>query len=269
MGRSKKGESKPGGGSLKDATVAAKKPCRTCGRELTPDPKQLAAGNEVETCSNSCQVFKIGKRTNQAIMKQMRVDEILKVAEGDLEQIDEQPSSRNTYRAAARRQLALIAGGNVQQDDLPPEERLTKIDVDAWIELIILDVAVEHKKGPTNAPLPTCEDVEDGLQSVLRAEAKLSAENQHEEKSSDTSAPSRSSSLTSTAISGPGLRERVRRSARRLFILPASKWACSSKISAEDTGLPTIDVLQNNQVVDGLAGVSFAKGTMQFRLTSR
>lgn len=293
MGRRKAAGGSGGDAALTSTTLTPplppsssldKKPCRTCGREMKPDAKQVASGNSVETCSHSCRVFRIGKKPNQAVVTDEVQDRIGRMRGGG--------NGDEHVQCAVRQVLTLLEGARTASapahppppDSLadaaaaaasatPPTPPLLLIDVDAWIELTMLDVVQRHRRA---ASFATCEDVEGAIMHVVRAAAEHGGDaedagtDRHASPHHDaaTAPPSTSQpkrTLANTLESGPGLRERVRRAARRLFILPRDKWASAGTPLARD--FPTgLDVLQNGKVVDGLAGVSFAKGTMQLRV---
>lgn len=240
-----------------NALPTSRKPCRTCGREMTPDPRQIAIGNQVETCSHSCRTFKIGKKTNQVTVSA----DTLNALRDRLQQLQSQQSvssSRARYAANALEQLIRLASHSTTKDKTATVDQASALhatDVDAWIELVILAIAPSSS---TTTDFLTGEDVEEALRAAARVETETSSEE------SSSTGPARRTLIT-TLESGPGCRERVRRSLRRLFILSRDKWACSEMVEGSSRG---IHVLQNGKVVDGLAGVSFAKGPMQFRARS-
>lgn len=159
------------------------------------------------------------------------------------------------------------------------EAGAAQIDVDAWTELALLRCAAPPSACST---LPTTDDVDAVLERVAR-----SCEDSRPSTAGDAvgidakaaeGAPPRT--LLATLQSGPGLRERVRRAARRLFILSIEHWACQDLLekTASEGGTETVatrgmdrglDLVQGGKVLKGLGGVSFAKGPIGLKRRQR
>ncbi|PWN22547.1 hypothetical protein BCV69DRAFT_281526 [Microstroma glucosiphilum] len=226
------------------------KACLTCGRMITPRAKWAKNWSEIKTCSDACKAFKVGSRGN-----------IASVPREEIERRAEEEGKSKSMEGSVKETLRALAGKD--------GEGLAQIDVDAWIELALLRCAAPPSASST---LPTTDDVDAALERVARScgdtPLQRKTENAGSEVESSNEVPPRT--LLATLQSGPGLRERVRRAARRLFILPVEHWACRDVVEHKAvearTSLPLdgmergLDLVQGGKVLKGLEGVSFAKG---------
>lgn len=233
------------------------KACLTCGRMITPRAKWAKNWAAIKTCSDACKAFKVGSRGNIATLPREEVERDTGEVKGTEGLVQEM------LRALAEKS----------------EVELVQVDVDVWIELALLRCAAPPSACST---LPTTDDVDAALERVARSCEANTAQG----KTDDTGLEARPAdevsprTLLATLQSGPGLRERVRRAARRLFILPVEHWACRDfleKQAGSETGMriPTqgmdrgLDLVQGGKVLKGLEGVSFAKGPIGLKRRQR
>lgn len=226
---------------------------------ITPRAKWAKNWSKIKTCSDACKAFKVGSRGN-----------IASVPREEIERGAEEEGKSKSMEGSVKETLRALAG----KDD----EWLAQIDVDAWIELALLRCAAPPSASST---LPTTDDVDAALERVARSCGdtllQRKTENADSEVESSNEVPPRT--LLATLQSGPGLRERVRRAARRLFILPVEHWACrdvvENKAAEARTSLPLdgmergLDLVQGGKVLKGLEGVSFAKGPIGLKRRQR
>lgn len=234
-----------GGGDVSLSSLSPK-PCITCGRVITPRAKWQRNWASIRTCSDSCKGSKPGSK-GSSFSSKLPADADQSALEGVLASLSQSPDKMAVQLA---RCTSLVA-------PMPPPDtlRLLVINVDAWIELCLLQAAPRPSQ---QRDLPTGETVEEGLLETAR--------------SFDTNT---SNALDGHVVAfaedirgaGPGLRERIRRSLRRLFVLDRSDWACSDLIDG-DKGVTGLTLLQNGKNLDGLHGASFAKGPISFRIRS-
>lgn len=235
---------------------------------MTPDANQVAAGNDPQRCSRTCKLFKLGKQSNQAVVS----EHFLSVVSKRTHDISD---SASLYLQSATAQLKFLAQRHAKNTDTADTEAQGQtqiVDVDTWIELILLDVAAKVSRDSSAKVLPTCGDVEEALRVIVQYEteeerAATAPKHDHETDKEEHDAPRMASKRSlGSVLESRGLRERVRQAARRLFILPRNNWACADVLDDTQSHLaPSIDVLQDGKVVDGLHGVSYAKGTMQIK----
>lgn len=143
------------------------------------------------------------------------------------------------------------------------------VEVEAWIELYLFHLAPTPPWTPKVRP--SCEQVEERLvQDAEWIEDRyLGIVGDEGDTTTDGDTKTKITTLSKhLADAGPGLRERVRRAARRLFILPKENWACRDYLGAhdEDERNDGLDLYQNGKLLNGLEGASFAKGPIQFQL---
>ena len=222
---------------------------------MTPNATQVAAGNDPQRCSRTCKFFKLGKPSNQAVVSDH-------VSSAIIERVNEHDDDA-VYLQSAMTQFKFLAQRQAK------DKSHIVVDVDAWIELTLLDVATRVNRDSAAKALPTCEDVEEALRVLVRFEAEslpAAAPTNDDDGDNDKASPTANKRSLGSVLDSRGLRERVRQAARRLFILPRNNWACAGVVGETQSHLaPSIDVLQDGKVVDGLHGVSYAKGTMQIR----
>lgn len=242
------------------------KPCLTCGREITPRAKWAKNWNEIKTCSDSCKRFKMGSGLNKVTIS----NDIL-VADQT-----EKTLLCSTSQAASKSDLRLQTSCyKALRSMVNAEVSSTVIDVDAWIELSIMETSSSFAPSVAHKDLATTDQVEAALARVASAADQIlatdrdpssAAPSQGSQEQQDPAVASEEKSapfagpLMSTLSSGPGLRERVRRSARRLFVLEPSQWASHEHQSGKG-----IVLQQNGKILDGLHGASFAKGDVAFK----
>ncbi|SJX61846.1 uncharacterized protein SRS1_12830 [Sporisorium reilianum f. sp. reilianum] len=212
------------------------KSCLTCGRVVTPRAKWAKDWNGIKYCSDSCRSTRPGK-----VVVRFSPD-------GDAGDLG--------------------SSAGVKREDAAE----LKVDVETFVEGILLEVARQNGGG-------TLEDVQDRIKDLLRSSSIEVGQPQHspskEESGSDTDhdeqhkAQSGSSNegqhpLWKALDSPPGLRERIRRAARRLALgITHDSDAQQTNITTTDAG--SIELSQNGKMLQTVQDLSFAKGVLHVK----
>ncbi|CAO1619605.1 unnamed protein product [Parajaminaea phylloscopi] len=221
--------------SLQLATLDPK-PCITCGRVITPRAKWAKNWDSIKTCSDSCKAFKPNVKSAGYW-----------VYTDGTARLPSDSGSDVVLQTLSQSILVQPPSGDATQND----GSKVHVAIDAWVERALLRTAAPSTA--SKAQLPTCDALEPRL---------LQAAKTFDAAFPSALPPSSGKGPTSLADAlqdgGPGLRERVRRAARRLFVLEPADWATGD----ESVGL---QLLQEGKVLNGLEGASFAKGPIQYR----
>ena len=200
--------------------------CQTCGRVITPRAKWAKNWSEIKLCSDGCRSQRPGRRTRWPCGP------------------EEPPLASALARSSERNQEAATCS----------------TDVECWTELAVLAVAHD---GSGAKVAPTCEDVERRLLEEGRphwhAEAQAS-----EGDGGETDQPN-GHPLYTALHSAPGLRERVRRAARRLVILAPELCAHTAAAPSDSAPAGRVELVQGSKTLQTLDDVSFAKGPIGLR----
>lgn len=218
------------------ATTLQPKPCITCARQITPRAKWEKDWPSIKTCSDSCKAFKPGAKPTKWMLR----------------------CSGERLDAAVKHDSLLAQCLTFKEAEEGGREGLLNVDVEAWLELILLDSAPAPSHDGKKLP---CDD--DAARRLAESAQRFDDEALATEDASTTTTLSKH-----VSEAGPGLRERVRRACRRLFILPPDLWACRAYLDVESSQSEHnggLDLLQNGKVLNGLEGASFAKGPIYFR----
>lgn len=214
----------------------APKPCVTCGRQITPRAKWAKNWGEIRTCSDSCKSFKPSSRAAVFQLRNLHKTVIDNVRSGLNAANDESVSHA----------LSRFLTSHPETHDAANESIVrAQVDVDTWIEHALVSTSPPQSTHSGN--LPSCDALELRLLQAASVFDRLVADGK------DAGTDSLHHYLQS---SGPGMRERVRRAARRLFVLDQDEMS---------TGAGRLQLLQNGKVLNGLEGASFAKGSIQYR----
>lgn len=213
------------------------KSCLTCGRMITPRAKWAKDWDGIKYCSDRCRSTRPGKVT---VSFQIGAGSI-----GCLEECN-----------------------GVTRDD-----GQLKVDVESFVEGVLLEVVNQNGGG-------TLEDAQDRIKRLL-VDASIptgssdvdaeSGEKDEDRDQNDTTGHSNSSSgsdlhpLWKALDSPPGLRERLRRAARRLALgITHESDTRQTHITTTETG--SIELLQNSKPLRTVQDLSFAKGIIHVRL---
>ncbi|EPQ31837.1 uncharacterized protein PFL1_00036 [Pseudozyma flocculosa PF-1] len=258
-----------------DLSSLQPKPCITCGRIITPRAKWAKNWDGIKTCSDRCRSTKPGKIVA-------------------LWSAPDQHAVEACDGTTLSRLMRQVEGQHGQ----------IKVDIEDWVEACIVDEARSQSatkrrhneaapsdtkakakgngKGKAKAKgdlLSTLDDVERTLQretmAILRPPQAIGTDDdgaQSEETQPAAQVPSEMHShpLWIALDSPPGLRERVRRAARRLALgLQSRPDAGEGQSAGQDAAPPLIELVQNGKVLRTLQDFSFAKGTLSIRTPSR
>lgn len=225
-----------------------KKPCLLCGREITPRAAFARNWDEIKYCSDSC---RRQKKLNSTVSLPIASSIInhLQICKGQVASSAQDPRETILWAFST----ASTADGSS-----------VKVNIEDWVESAILHVAGRHSaKGR-----PTCEDVEEALKIEARhanehirpqGESSGSEMTESERQSSAADGPNLSDALLSALDAAPGLRERVRRAARRLLIL-------SPEQSQDGSHRRKLRLRQGKRDLVTLEDVSYAKGSIELYL---
>ncbi|SPO35265.1 uncharacterized protein PSFLO_00736 [Pseudozyma flocculosa] len=224
-----------------DLSSLQPKPCITCGRIITPRAKWAKNWDGIKTCSDRCRSTKPGKIVA-------------------LWSAPDQHAVEACDGTTLSRLMRQVEGQHGQ----------IKVDIEDWVEACIVDEARSQSatKRRHNEAAP----------SDTKAKAKGNAIGtdddgaQSEETQPAAQVPSEMHShpLWIALDSPPGLRERVRRAARRLALgLQSRPDAGEGQSAGQDAAPPLIELVQNGKVLRTLQDFSFAKGTLSIRTPSR
>lgn len=201
------------------AGAAQPKPCHTCARQITPRAKFKANFDDVKYCASSCRDQKPGRVIRW--------------------------SDRKEVLGGTLGTLAKTREGLEEQEGTKRE-----VDLERWVEVCLLDVA---REAGGKAPLPTCEDVEVRLQDEVKSLGEG-------DESASPSAPEQPQHPLLKALhSPPGLRERVRRAARRQIIFRPEGLNGTLLLYTKGRTTPLVT----------LEDVSYAKGPISLKWEAR
>ncbi|KAJ9478171.1 hypothetical protein PHBOTO_001737 [Pseudozyma hubeiensis] len=216
------------------------KSCLTCGRVITPRAKWAKDWDGIKYCSDHCRSSRPGKIVTAFKFEQENVDALRD------------------------------RSGVTRSDDN------VKVDVETFVEGVLLEIAAKSGGG-------TLEDAQDRISSLLESasiparargsEAKPSDTDEDEDgQGHDISAQTDDSThvhpLWKALDSPPGLRERIRRAARRLA-LGLTHESDTRQTSITTTEAGSIELLQNSKVLRTVQDLSFAKGVIHVKLKKR
>ncbi|PWN49863.1 hypothetical protein IE53DRAFT_296124, partial [Violaceomyces palustris] len=216
------------------------KPCRTCGRMITPRAKWSKNWEEIKFCSDGCR----NQRPDKA-----RVDWTLQ-GEASISRFEAWLESEGTIKLS--------------------------VELERWTEVCLLYVAVN---GPA---LATCEDVEAklkfDLEELLTSVAEFQdAEGDREGKGSGQvrelspakvrEHPFKDNPLWKGLDATPGLRERVRRAARRIKVFGEceSQATLGTREPPFEMGRVKLELVQKGRRLETLQDLSLAKGPIELR----
>ncbi|GAC76716.1 hypothetical protein PANT_22c00169 [Moesziomyces antarcticus T-34] len=205
------------------------KSCLTCGRVITPRAKWASDWGSIKYCSDRCRSSRPGKLVARF--------------------------SQAEKHAA----LAKYDGCKVKGDEM-------HVDVELWVESVLLDVAARKKEA-------TLDDVQQQI-LVLLKEAEVLQESDLEQRKAGSGGQDaeeatgtedeRSHLLLKALDSAPGLRERIRRAARRLALgITHDSDPAQTTITTTQSG--RIELLQAGKTLRTVEDLSFAKGTLTVR----
>ena len=241
------GADSKGTGATPPLSSLKPKPCQTCGRVITPRSKWAANWEEIKFCSDRCRSTRPGRV----------------VATWELE-------SAGTLNPIVKQLVSDHDDGG-----------LVKLDVEEWVELVILDEALEQRGAKSRSsfdksnkakgarpPLSTLTDVEHNLE--LEAARIIDSECADRIADKDGAGSTLPPQLTSHPLwvslnSAPGLRERVRRAARRLSLGFAHSNSSSDAIAKLRSH--RLRLSQGSKTLATLEDLSFAKGDIQISTT--
>ena len=210
--------------SDEDTSDLSPRSCLTCGRVITPRAKWAKDWAAIKYCSDRCKATRPGK-----VVAKFTHD-------GDLGD--------------------LSGCTGVKRD---AEE--VKVDLETFVESVLLDVAFSQKDD-------TLEDVHEKIRDLLKS--ALIPFDQGKERDSGSSDHERDDPkgdthpLWKALDSPPGMRERVRRAARRLALgITHDSDPKQTNITSTDKG--SIELLQGGKPLRTVEQLSFAKGVIHVR----
>ncbi|GAC96202.1 hypothetical protein PHSY_003782 [Pseudozyma hubeiensis SY62] len=213
------------------------KSCLTCGRVITPRAKWAKDWNGIKYCSDRCRSSRPGK-----IVAAFKIEQ------------------KN------REALTDRSGVTCSDNDV-------RVDVETFVEGVLLEIAAKAGGG-------TLEDAQDRIRSLLESASIPVGMRESETKPSDTDEDEDGQSHNaSTEIddsthvhllwkaldSPPGLRERIRRAARRLA-LGLTHESNTRQTSITTTEAGSLELLQGGKVLRTVQDLSFAKGVLHVKL---
>ncbi|SPO44195.1 uncharacterized protein PSANT_01880 [Moesziomyces antarcticus] len=206
--------------------------CLTCGRVITPRAKWASDWSSIKYCSDRCQSSRPGKLVARF---------------------------NHSEKDAA---LARYDGCTVSDDAM-------HVDVELWVESVLLDVARRKEA--------TLDDVQQQILVLLKEAEVLQESNHAEEREADSDGQDAEGAkgredeqrhpLWKALDSAPGLRERIRRAARRLALgINHDSNPAQTTITTTESG--RIELLQAGKALRTVEDLSFAKGTLTVRRKS-
>lgn len=210
------------------------KACLTCGRIITPRSNWAKNWAEIKYCSDACRKEKRSKMTISWIP-----------ADPDELQRRRQDASAGNGRLHWLK-AAQIPGSH---------EEPIRLNIEEWIEAVLLYIALANSPKRKGDPYPTGEDAE----NIIKQELDTMSQAQRQSSGGDGEALH---PVRAAVTSHPGLRERVRRALRRLAVLPASDLASSSDCENGSTER-RLYLRQGKRHLLTLDDVSFAKGPIE------
>ena len=221
--------------SLSDLTP---KSCLTCGRVISPRAKWAKDWAGIKYCSDRCRSTRPGK-----VVVKFTADS----------------NDVSSLRG--------LSGVTVEESEV-------RVDVETFIEGVLLDVAGRKGSGGVGG---TLEDVQEQLRSLLKdASISIGEEARRKDDSSDPGSGNEGSADNEHASTGnvhplwkaldgpPGLRERIRRAARRLALgLTHETDSKQTNITTTEGG--SIELTQGGKVLRTVQDLSFAKGVIHIR----
>ena len=207
------------------------KACLTCGRVITPRAKWAKDWSGIKYCSDRCRSTRPGKI-------------VVRCSADGAGALDECLGVTKTEAAEF------------------------KVDIETFVEGILLDVAKRNATG-------TLEDVQDRIKDILNIasidigslakETSVSQSDQNDEEQKSAETNDSMHPLWKAMDSPPGLRERIRRAARRLALgLTHDSDPQQTNTTTTDAG--SIELLQNAKVLRTIQDLSFAKGVLHIKL---
>jgi hypothetical protein len=229
-----------------DLSKLQPKPCHCCGREITPRSKWKRNWDEIRFCSDQCRSW-----PGTIKVFTYKGDEEFINATG----IRSTKSIEFEGNSNLERCINRDEGEPEKDTPLGPKHQLLihELDLDAWIESSILSVAQQSSK---STKFKTLQDVAQVMDDDMDKISDVQLGNAIHEylKHSHT-----------------GLRELIRRAARRLVVLPSDSWACTKRNLldlGENQKVPILTLTQQNgrHKITTLSDVSHAKGEIEISI---
>lgn len=206
------------------------KSCLTCGRVITPRAKWASDWSSIKYCSDRCRSSRPGKLVARF---------------------------NHSEKDAA---LARYDGCTVSDDAM-------HVDVELWVESVLLEVARTKEA--------TLDDVQQRILLLVREAGVLQESDDAEEREATSENVEEGTGrddeqrhpLWKALDSAPGLRERIRRAARRLALgINHDSNPAQTTITTTESG--RIELLQAGKALRTVEDLSFAKGTLTVRRKS-
>ncbi|PWN37608.1 uncharacterized protein FA14DRAFT_159578 [Meira miltonrushii] len=225
-----------------DLSKLQAKPCHCCGREITPRSKWKRNWDEIRFCSDQCRswpgtikVFTYQGGEDVGSPAGVNMNKVTKPTELE--------GNSNLEKCINRDE-----GDPNKETPLGPQHQLLvhELDLDAWIESSIWAVAQQSSKA---TKLKTLQDVAQVMDDDMDKISDVQLGNAIHEYLKHSHA---------------GLREMIRRAARRLVVMPSESWACSKRnLIGEKVPVLALSQKDGRQRLITLSDVSHAKGEIE------
>lgn len=231
-----------------DLSKLQPKPCHCCGREITPRKKWKRNWDEIRFCSDTCKswpgtIKMFVYQGDGSATAELNINKALKPTELE--------GNSNLEKCIKRDE-----GDPNKETPLGPQHQLLvhELELDAWIESSIWTVAKQSLS--SSQQLKTLQDVAQVMDDDMDKISDVQLGNAIHEY------------LKHSHI---GLRELIRRAARRLVVMPPDSWACSKRDLlnlAKDEKVPVLRLTQQNgrKKINTLSDVSHAKGEIEISI---
>ncbi len=259
-----------GEGDVKLSDLAPKA-CHTCGRIITPRAAWAKNWGEIKMCSDSCRKQKRAKAS--VILDRLEPGRLAELKKG----------------SGLSESSGLSADALWLQSTRLDDKGHVRLYVEDWVEGAIYSAASTSAAAP-KSKRRACEDVEQLLKAEADSTAELfsspssqDAETASEAADGKTEGEGTKGPLLSALEAAPGLRERVRRAARRAVVfpegIPEDDRDAAAERSDEGSGEPSasasrrpgrgrraVALWQGKKRLVTLEDVSFAKGPIELDL---